>query len=101
MIKGIVIGAVVMYLLGAVEGLNEYLHLPLEWIIEGLEAVKDWFVTFKYFKTFPLLLKHGINPLWCKVKVVYERLSKEEKIKFVNCLKNKDENKRMSEYFQL
>ena len=28
MIKGIVIGAVVMYLLGAVEGLNEYLYLP-------------------------------------------------------------------------
>lgn len=40
MIKGIVIGAVVMYLLGAVEDLNEYLYLPLEWIIEGLEAVK-------------------------------------------------------------
>lgn len=39
MIKGIVIGAVVMYLLGAVEGLNEYLYLPLEWIVEGLEAV--------------------------------------------------------------
>lgn len=30
MIKGIVIGAVVMYLLGAVEGLDEYLYLPLE-----------------------------------------------------------------------
>lgn len=29
MIKGIVIGAVVMYLLGAVEGLNEYLYLSL------------------------------------------------------------------------
>ena len=101
MIKGIVVGAVVMYLLGAVEGLNEYLYLPLEWIIEGLEAVKDWFVTFKYFKTFPLLLKHGINPLWCKFKVVNERLSKEEKIKFVNCLKNKDEKKRMIEYFEL
>lgn len=28
MIKGIVIGAVVMYLLGAVEGLDEYLYLP-------------------------------------------------------------------------
>lgn len=101
MIKGIVIGAVVMYLLGAVEGLNEYLYLPLEWIIEGLEAVKGWFVTFKYFKTFPLLLKHGINLFWCKFKVVNERLSKEEKIKFVNCLKNKDEKKRMIEYFEL
>lgn len=101
MIKGIVIGAVVMYLLGAVEGLNEYLYLPLEWIIEGLEAVKGWFVTFKYFKTFPLLLKHGINTFWCKFKVVNERLSKEEKIKFVNCLKNKDEKKRMIEYFEL
>ena len=99
MIKGIVIGAVVMYLLCAVEG--EYLYLPLEWIIEGLEAVKSWFVTFKYFKTFPLLLKHGINPFWCKFKVVNERLSKEEKIKFVNCLKNKDEKKRMIEYFEL
>lgn len=101
MIKGIVIGAVVMYLLGAVEGLNEYLYLPLEWIIEGLETIKGWFVTFKYFKTFPLLLKHGINPFWCKFKVVNERLSKEEKIKFVNCLKNKDEKKRMIEYFEL
>ena len=101
MIKGIVIGAVVMYLLGAVEGLNEYLYLPLEWIIEGLEAVKGWFETFKYFKTFPLLLKHVINPFWCKFKVVNERLSKEEKIKFVNCLKNKDEKKRMIEYFEL
>lgn len=30
MIKGIVIGAVVMYLLSAVEGLNDYLYLPLE-----------------------------------------------------------------------
>ena len=101
MIKGIVIGAVVMYLLGAVEGLNEYLYLPLEWIIEGLEVVKDRLVPFKYFKTFPLLLKHGINPFWCKFKVVNERLSKEEKIKFVNCLKNKDEKKRMIEYFKL
>lgn len=54
MIKGIVIGAV--------EGLNEYLYLPLEWIAEGLEAVKGWFVTLKYFRVFPLLLKHGINP---------------------------------------
>lgn len=101
MIKGIVIGAVVMYLLGAVEGLDEYLYLPLEWIVEGLEAVKGWFVTFKYFKVFPLLLKHSINPFWCKFKVVNERLSKEEKIKFVNCLKNKDEKKRMIEYFGL
>lgn len=101
MIKGIVIGAVVMYLLGAVEGLDEYLYLPLEWIVEGLEAVKGWFVTFKYFKVFPLLLKHDINPFWCKFKVVNERLSKEEKIKFVNCLKNKDEKKRMIEYFEL
>ena len=62
MIKGIVIGAVVMYLLGAVENLDEYLYLPLEWIVEGLEAVKGWFVTCKYFRVFPLLLKHGINP---------------------------------------
>ena len=67
MIKGIVIGAVVMYLLGAVEGLDEYLYLPLEWIIDGLEAVKGWFVTFKYFKVFPLLLKHGINPFLVQV----------------------------------
>lgn len=67
MIKGIVIGAVIMYLLGAVEGLDEYLY----------------------------------NPFWCKFKVVNERLSKEEKIKFVNCLKNKDEKKRMIEYFEL
>jgi hypothetical protein len=44
---------------------------------------------------------HGINPFWCKFKVVNERLSKEEKIKFVNCLKNKDEKKRMIEYFEL
>lgn len=101
MIKGIIIGAVVMYLLGAVEGLDEYLYLPLEWIFEGLKAVKSWFVTFKYFKVFPLLLKHDINPFWCKFKVVNERLSKEEKIKFVNCLKNKDEKKRMIEYFGL
>lgn len=101
MIKEIVIGAVIMYLLGAVEGLDEYLYLPLEWIVEGLEAVKGWFVTFKYFKVFPLLLKHGINHFWCKFKVVNERLSKEEKIKFVNCLKNKDEKKRMIEYFEL
>lgn len=40
MIKGIIIGAVVMYLLGAVEGLDEYLYIPLKWIIKGLEAVK-------------------------------------------------------------
>lgn len=40
MIKGIVIGAVVMYLLGAVEGLDEYLYLPLEWLIDGLKAIK-------------------------------------------------------------
>lgn len=97
MIKGIVIGAVVMYLLGAVEGLNEYLYLPLEWIVEGLEAVKG----FKYFRVFPLLLKHGINPFWCKFKVVNERLSKKEKIKFVNCLKKEDEKQRMIEYFEL
>ena len=51
MIKGIVIGAVVMYLLGAVEGLNEYLYLPLEWIVEGLEAVKGLNISkfFHYF----------------------------------------------------
>lgn len=48
MIKGIVIGAVVMYLLCAVEGLNEYLYLPLEWIVEGLEAIKGWFVTLNF-----------------------------------------------------
>lgn len=40
MIKGIVIGAVVMYLLGAVEELDEYLYLPLEWLVDGLEAIK-------------------------------------------------------------
>lgn len=81
MIKGIVIGAVVMYLLGAVEGLDEYLYLPLEWIIEGLEAVKGWFVTFKYFKVFPLLLKHGINPFWCKFKVINEKTFQRRKNK--------------------
>lgn len=54
MIKGIVIGAVVMYLLRAVEGLDEYLYLPLEWIVEGLEAVKGWFVTCKYFQSFSI-----------------------------------------------
>ena len=31
----------------------------------------------------------------------FSKLSKEEKIKFVNCLKNKDEKKRMIEYFEL
>lgn len=101
MIKGIIIGAVIMYLLGAVEGLDEYLYLPLEWIIDGLGIIKDWFVTFRYFKTFPLLMKHGINPFWTKFKVVNERLTKEEKIKFVNCLTREDEKQRMIEYFGL
>lgn len=104
MIKGIVIGAIGVYLLEAIfvgTKAEDYFFLPVEWCIIGAEAIISWVKSFQYIKVFPLLLKHGINPFWCKMKVINERLTPEEKQKFLNCLKNDEERQRIAEYFEM